>query len=162
MVVLVAGAISLAPQLVMYKWATGHWVVMSDPDGFFTETKWDGVNKREETDRRGNTTLLAYDAADRQVQTTDPAPFNAQTVQVAHDDTNNRKIETDRRGLVTATQLDSLGRTVTVTRSGVRLERNAYDENSNKVMGEDAEGKKTAFVYDRANRLVARTDGATQ
>ncbi|MEO8359209.1 MAG: DUF6531 domain-containing protein, partial [Vicinamibacteria bacterium] len=139
----------------------GRETKMVDPDGFLTETTWDGVSKRTEKDRRGHTTSMLYDAADRLVRTTDSAPFSAQTVQIAYEDANNRKTETDRRGLITVTQSDPMGRTVTVTRSGVRLERNVYDANSNKVMGEDAEGKKTEFVYDRANRLVARVDGAS-
>ena len=39
------------------------------------------------------------------------------------------------------------------------LETNAYDGNGNKTLATDAEGKKTRFEYDAANRLHAREDG---
>ncbi len=68
-------------------------------------------------------------------------------------------METDKRDLVKTTQLDALGRLVSVTRSGIVLERHEYDENGNRVLSTDAKGNKTRFEYDGANRLVARTDG---
>ncbi len=130
-----------------------------DPDNKFTETAWDGVNRRAERDKRGNTTSFEYDAVNRLTKTRDPAPFQTQTVVTTYDDANNRKTDKDRRGFETVTQTDALGRTVTGTRSGVRLEKHAYDPNSNRTSSEDAEGKRTAFVYDPANRLTSRTDG---
>src|SRR6185295_11052677 len=39
------------------------------------------------------------------------------------------------------------------------LETNQYDGNGNKVLATDAEGRKTRFQYDAANRLAAREDG---
>jgi RHS repeat-associated protein len=66
---------------------------------------------------------------------------------------------TDRRGKVQVTQSDPLGRVRTVTRSGVVLEKNAYDEAGNKTLGEDGSGRRTAFEYDRSGRLVRRIDG---
>ncbi len=40
------------------------------------------------------------------------------------------------------------------------LETNGYDGNSNRIVSTDAEGRETRFVYDAANRVEVRTDGA--
>jgi len=47
----------------------------------------------------------------------------------------------------------------TVTRGTVVLETNTYDADGNKILAVDAEGRKTQFVYDFANRLIERMDG---
>ncbi len=51
---------------------------MTDALGHVAGTVWDGVNKREEIDRRGHRTRFDYDALGRLVKTTDPAPFDTQ------------------------------------------------------------------------------------
>jgi RHS repeat-associated protein len=125
---------------------------------------WDGVNKREETDKRRHKTLFEYDALNRLTKTTDPSPFDNQTVETAFEDALLRTTTKDRRGFLTRTQTDPLGRVATVTRAlgtpdEAVLERNTYDGNGNKTLATDAEGKKTRFEYDAANRLKAREDG---
>jgi len=56
--------------------------------------------------KRGNTTLFSYDAVDRLVLTTDPAPFSGQTLATAYDDPQNRV--TDHRINVSLHQLDDV------------------------------------------------------
>jgi YD repeat-containing protein len=121
-------------------------------------TRWDGVNRREETDKRGNTTTFDYDVLNRPVRVTDPAPFSAQTVETTYLDAQNRVSVKDRRGAVTVSQMDPLGRTLTVTRAGITQETNAYDQVGNKTSAKDGEAKETRFTYDAVNRL-SRADG---
>src|SRR5262245_6538703 len=54
---------------------------------------------------------------------------------------------------------DPLGRVTTVSRGGIALEQNAYDGNGNKTLATDAEGKKTKFEFDAANRLRNKIAG---
>ena len=138
----------------------------TDALGHYRSFTWDGVNKTEETDKRAphHKTLFEYDGINRLTKTTDPAPFEAQTVVSTYEDTLNRVTTKDRRGFLTRTQTDPLGRVVTVTRAvgepeAAVLETNAYDPNGNKTLATDAEGRKTRFEYDAANRLKAREDG---
>jgi RHS repeat-associated protein len=128
------------------------------------ETTWDGVNRRAVRDKRGNATQYEYDVVNRVTKVTDPAPFQAQTVETTYQDALNRVTEKDRRGTLKVTQTDPLGRVVSITAaSGTEdeavLERNTYDPLGNKVLAVDGEGKKTQFVYDNASRLESRTDG---
>ncbi|MGE0454278.1 MAG: RHS repeat-associated core domain-containing protein [Vicinamibacteria bacterium] len=134
-------------------------VKVTDPYLDSAQTRWDGVNKIAESDKRGYLTTYRYDGVNRLVEVKDPAPFGAQLASTTYDDVHNRVIETDRRLTQKVTQLDPLGRVVSVTRDGVRLERNEYDGNGNKTVAEDALGRVTRFDYDGANRLTARTDG---
>ena len=139
-------------------------VTETDHLGHSRRFTWDGVNKIAETDKRGNETLFEYDALNRLEKTTDPAPFSAQTVVTTYEDALNRVTTQDRRGTLSRTQMDPLGRVVTVTRAPgtpeeAVLETNAYDPNGNKTLATDAEGRKTRFDYDAANRLSAREDG---
>jgi YD repeat-containing protein len=129
------------------------------PDGAEIVRTWDGVNKLSETDRRGNRTTVLYDGIDRLRQTTDPAPFQAQTVVTTYVDGVNRVEEKNRRGIVTVRQFDPLGRLRSVTRGGVLLEEHRYDGNSNKLSSRDADGRETRFEYDGANRLTAQVVG---
>jgi YD repeat-containing protein len=91
---------------------------------------------------------------------TDPAPFQAQTVQTTYEDALNRKTETDRDGIATVTQTDPMGRVVSVTRADVPVEAHTYDAAGNRLSSMDGDLRLTLFTYDRANRLVAREDGA--
>ena len=130
----------------------------------FIETTWDGVNRRIVRDKRGHATRYDYDQVNRMVRVTDPAPLQGQTVETSYQDAVNRVTETDRRDIVKVIQTDARGRIVRITRAGgtadeAVLERNAYDGLDNKVLATDAEGKKTQFVYDAANRLASQTDG---
>jgi RHS repeat-associated protein len=134
-------------------------VRVTDARGHWTETTWDGAVKRAVRDKRGATTRYAYDALDRVLSVTDPEPFSTQVETTAYDDASNRVTVTDRRGAVQVTQSDPLGRVRTVTRAGVVQEKNTYDEAGNKTLGEDGSGRRTAFEYDRAGRLVRRIDG---
>ena len=79
--------------------------------------RWDGVNKREETDKRRHKTLFEYDALNRLRKTTDPEPFETQTVETTYEDELLRATTKDRRGFLARTQADPLGRVVTVTRA---------------------------------------------
>jgi RHS repeat-associated protein len=130
-----------------------------DANGDTVKTRWDGVNKRAVTDKRGHTTLLDYDRVNRLTKTTDPVPFDAQTAETIYADVLNQRTEKDRNGIETITKMDPLGRVVSVTRAGARLEAHTYDEASNRATSTDAEGHKTRFAYDRAHRLVERTNG---
>jgi RHS repeat-associated protein len=146
--------------------AMGRVLSSKDALGKFVYYTYDGVNKRSQSDKRGNVTRFDYDKINRLTVTTDPAPFDGQTVVVTYDNPQNQRIEKDRKGYLTATQLDPLGRVRTVTRQGldiappVVVERNDYDAYGNKMAAEDGEGHRTAFQYDGANRLKVRTDGA--
>ena len=130
----------------------------------FRSFTWDGVNKLAETDKRRNETLFEYDGVNRLKKTTDPDPFDAQTVETTYEDAQNRVTTKDRKGNLTRTQADPLGRVVSVTRAfgtpeAAVLERNVYDPSGNKTLATDAEGKKARFEYDAANRLTLREDG---
>ena len=135
----------------------------TDARGQVRTFRWDGVNKREETDKRPQhyKTAFDYDSINRLTKVTDPLQ---QTVATVYEDAQNRTTETDKRGIRRIAQMDPLGRAVRVTRAvGTAdesvLETNAYDSNSNKTLQTDAEGGKTRFDYDPANRLKSRTDG---
>ena len=136
----------------------------TDPLGNSVQTTWDGATRRLVRDKRGNTTRFDYDRANRVVKVTDPAPFQLQTVETTYQDALNRVSEKDRRGNLKLTQTDPLGRVLTITRAQgtpeeTVVERNAYDALGNKVLATDGAGKKTQFVYDRANRLASQVDG---
>jgi RHS repeat-associated protein len=145
-------------------------ITVTDPPPFDDQTAsatWDGVNKRAETDRRKRldgshyTTFYEFDEINRLTKTTDPL---AKSVETVYDDPHNRTIETDKRGTLKVTQLDPLGRVVSVTRAvgtddEAVLETNAYDGSGNKTLARDAEGRKTRFDYDAADRLGTRIDG---
>ena len=128
------------------------------------------MNKRQRARQARKHHSFDYDELNRLTKTTDPAPFDTQTVEITYDDAQNRKIEKDRRGIQTVTQTDPLGRVVTVTDAatvnastgavtGIVLETHVYDGNGNKTSSKDAEGKETRFTYDAANRVAARIDG---
>ena len=127
------------------------------------ELRRDHLGRREPPPGAGQArqhhALRVRQRVNRVKKTTDPAPFQAQTVVTNYADALNRVTETDRRGTLKVTQMDPLGRVVCVTRDGVRLEKNTYDEVGNKVLGIDGEGKKTQFVYDKANRPTLQTAG---
>ena len=134
--------------------------------GQYRTFTWDGVNKTSETDKRPahHKTLLEYDGINRLKKTIDPSPFTTQTVELTYEDSLNRVTEKDRAGLLKRTQTDPLGRVLSVTRAAgtpdeASLEKNVYDGAGNKTLATDAEGKKTRFDYDAANRLEAREDG---
>jgi RHS repeat-associated protein len=138
----------------------------ADALGHFRTFRWDGVNKREETDKRPShhKTAFDYDAVNRLTKTTDPAPFDGQTVVITYEDAQNRVTEKDRRGSLKVTQLDPAGRVVNVTRAAgtpdeAAVERNTWDGNGNREATTDGEGRVTRFAYDAANRLESRTDG---
>ena len=83
---------------------------------------WDGVNKREETDKRPahHKTQFEYDALNRLTKTHGPRRRPSgpdQTVETTYDDAQNRDDEKDRRGFQSRTQTDPLGRVVLVTRA---------------------------------------------
>jgi len=140
----------------------------TDARAKFRTFRWDGVNKREETDKRPrldgthNTTLFGYDPLNRLTLVTNAL---GQTIVTEHDDLGNRIIETDRRTIRKVSQMDPLGRLLSVTRAqGIPeeeavLERSTYDPNSNKLTSTDADNHVTKFIYDPANRLKSRTDG---
>jgi len=119
--------------------------------------EWDGVDKRAEIDRRGNRTEYDYDALHRPRFTR--GPIAGEVVEVQYLDALGQRKEIDRRQIATLIQLDPLGRALTVTRSGNTLETNQYDGLGNKTLAQDAEGRKTQFEFDKANRLAKRTDG---
>jgi RHS repeat-associated protein len=134
-----------------------------DPLGQTIVSTYDGVNKLAAKNKRGHTTTFEYDALNRLTKTIDP-PLSAEggvarSVVTSYDDANNRRTVTDRRNVGIVTQMDPLGRVLTVTRAGVTLETNTYDQNGNKVLGKDGEEKQTRFVFDGANRLIERQDG---
>jgi RHS repeat-associated protein len=140
----------------------GRVVKETDTYGKSVQTTWDGVNKRQVRDKRGNVTVLDYDGLNRLTVTTDPLVAGQSAPYVLHTDyldSQNRSVETDRRGTIKTTQMDPLGRAVSVTRDGTLLERNSYDGVGNKVLAEDADGTKTSFEYDPANRLQSQVAG---
>jgi RHS repeat-associated protein len=139
----------------------------TDHLGNYRTFTWDGVNKIEETDKRHFKTSFEYDGVNRLKKTVDPLLQGEparHTVETTYEDALNRVTTKDRRGYLTRTQTDPLGRVVSVTRAvgtpdEAVLETNGYDGNGNKTLAADAEGKKTRFEYDAANRLIAREDG---
>ncbi len=141
----------------------GRVVTEIDPRGFSIETVWDGRNRRQVTDKRGHTTSYDYDALDR---VTSMRNALDQVVVTEYQDAENTTELRDRRGIVTRTETDPLGRVRRVLRpwdpvggTGVAQETNTWDGNGNRTSQTDAEGKRTEFTYDGANRLVRRTDG---
>lgn len=141
----------------------GRVVEERDPRGNSIVTVWDGVNRREVVDKRGQPTAYEYDALNRVRLVTDAL---GQEVLTTYEDAENATTEEDRRGIVTRTESDPLGRLVrvlrpweAVSRTGTALETVEWDGNSNRTAQTDAEGSRTEFVFDGANRLVLRTDG---
>ncbi len=142
------------------------------PQGLLV-SEYDGVNKRAEIDKKGQRTEFDYDAINRLVETRefDASGTHRSTLRVAYLDAKNQKRETDRRGIVTTSQLDALGRLVQLRRSGLDMADHyganevqfaiyEYDGNSNKTALIDAEGNRTEYGYDGADRQTTVTEGA--
>jgi RHS repeat-associated protein len=141
----------------------------TDADLKVREFTYDGINKLTESDRRNadRLTLFEYDDLNRLTRTTFPlliGQTQPSTLVTVYQDSANLRVDTDRRGIVTRTETDPLGRLRSVTRAPgspdqAVLESCVYDSNGNKTLTTDAEGRKTRFDYDRANRLESRVDG---
>jgi len=142
----------------------GRVVRITDVFAKMVETSYDGVgNKTSEKDKRGLVTRFAYDPLNRLALVRDPLD---QRIETTYEDGQNRRIDKDKRQIGRLTQMDPLGRVVRVFRpydpatgEGTPLETHAYDGDHNRLSTKDAEGRVTAFTYDRANRLSRRIDG---
>jgi RHS repeat-associated protein len=134
---------------------------------------YDGVNKRAETDKKGHRKEYDYDAINRLKETReyDLAGVLRTKTQAQYLDQQNLKRETDRRGIVTIYQFDALQRLIQLRRSGldmashygsdeVLLETHEYDGTGNKTAFMDAQGNRTEYTYDGANRQITATAGA--
>lgn len=144
-----------------------------DPLGQVLTSSYDGVNQRERRDRRGQRVVFTYDGLNRLLtqHEFDGTGTLRTSLTNTFQDAFNRRVMTDRRGLQTIVQVDALGRELEVLRSGgdlalrygsdpVRLQFNAYDESSNLVRSEDADGRVTTHEYDAAERRTRTTEGA--
>lgn len=142
-----------------------------DPVGLIEYT-YDGVNKREESDKKGYKTAYSYDTINRLVDTKefDLSSALRTTLHVDYMDESNRVEEIDRRGIRTIRQLDALGRLVQHKRSGldmathygndmVLLETYEYDGNNNTTTFIDGRGNRTKYTYDGADRKETMTEG---
>jgi RHS repeat-associated protein len=143
----------------------GRAIEKTDAAGNSSVSTWDGVNRIAQTDARPahHTTTFEYDGTNRLTRTVDPAPYEFETV-THYRDALNQVEEIDRRGTASITQIDALGRVRSITRAVGQpeeavLERNLYDGNGNKTRALDAEGRRTDFGYDGANRLRSRIEG---
>jgi len=142
----------------------GRVVKVTDVFDKTIETTYDGVgNKLSEKDKRGFVTRFEYDPLNRLGLVRDPLD---QLLETTYQDAQNRRIDKDKRGIRRLTRMDALGRIVRVTRPydpatgvGIALETHAYDGDNNRLSTTDAEGRVTAFEYDRANRVERRIDG---
>jgi RHS repeat-associated protein len=134
--------------------------------------EYDAVNKRAEINKEGHRTEYVYDAVNRLVESRefDETGTVQTTLGVDYLDAQNQKRETDRLGIVTTSQLDGLGRLVQLKRSGldmadhygadeVLLATHEYDGNGNKTALIDAEGNRTEYGYDGADRQTTVTEG---
>jgi RHS repeat-associated protein len=142
----------------------GRLVKVTDVFDKAIETSYDGVgNKVSEKDKRGFVTLFGYDPLNRLSLVRDPLD---KTIETTYQDAQNRRVDKDKRGIRKLSQMDAVGRVVRVKRpydpatgEGIALETHAYDGDNNRLSTTDAEGRVTAFEYDRANRLRRRIDG---
>jgi RHS repeat-associated protein len=142
----------------------GRLVKVTDVFGKTIETTYDGVgNKVSERDKRGFVTLFAYDPLNRLSLVRDPLD---QTIETTYQDAQNRRVDKDKRGIRKLSQMDAVGRVVRVKRpydpatgEGIALETHTYDGDNNRLSTTDAEGRVTAYEYERANRLRRRIDG---
>ena len=110
-------------------------------------------NVLTETDPRGNTTTHEYDALNRLIRSTDPAPFGFTTA-LTYDLAGNKRTETDRRGLTTSFGYDALNRLITTQDpSPLSFTRQfTHDAQSNALTETDRNGVLTEHTYDRENR----------
>jgi RHS repeat-associated protein len=115
--------------------------------------QYDGVNLRSESDFKGATTSYIYDPLDRVTQITDRL---GQVTNIVNNDSGGytRSI-TNRRGNVTVEAYDPLQRLLNVIKGGQPLVSYEYDGNNNRTAMLDGLGNRTAYAYDKLNRVTA-------
>lgn len=124
------------------------------------------------TDRRGKTTVLAYDANRNKTDVTDRdlrhslTTFNADDeptqvtrpdgsiVKTAYTPTGQVASQTDGLNRVTAYGYDAQDRVQSITDPNNRATSFAYDPASNRTSTTDPSSRSTTFTYDNANRLT--------
>lgn len=123
-------------------------------------------NVLRSTDPRGNTTTQVYDALDRLVEVTGPAPFSRVTRFVHTGNGKPARIERQtgdvlRPWQVTEFTYDVLDRLVRRTDDLGQSTEFRYDGNGNTAAVVDANGNTSTMVYDERNLLHRFTDALT-
>ncbi len=115
--------------------------------------QYDGMDLLHQSDYKGATTSYLYDPLDRVTQITDRL---GQVTNIVNSDIGGyTKSVTDRRGNVTIEVYDPLQRLLNVTQGGQPLVTYEYDGNNNRTAMLDGLGNRTAYAYDKLNRVTA-------
>jgi RHS repeat-associated protein len=115
------------------------------------------------TEPRGNvaganaadyTTNYTYDAAGRQLTSTDPL---GHVTTYVYDSVGNRSAVTDANNHTTTYTYDAVGRALSVTAPDAGVTSYVYDDNGNVLSRTDANNHTTNYLYDSANELIQVT-----
>ncbi len=142
-------------------------LVVTDPQGNETWYVYDGQgNKIRETNTLGHVTEYTHDAMGRVLTETrtrtDGATPLAEVTNHGYDAAGREVSTTDPLGHITRTEYDEAGQvTAQIDALGNRTEY-AYDDRGNQVETRYADGTTETKAYDAENNLIAQTDRAGQ
>lgn len=117
-------------------------------------------NKTSEENSQGYITSFTYDKIDRWITTTDPAPFDTQSIVHTYHPTLNQETETDRRGNTTTFFYDDLNRLIKVKSpalsngDGNHITTTTYNPTGTKETVTNYRDIVTEYKYDKENRLT--------
>jgi RHS repeat-associated protein len=151
----------------------GRAIEIDDPDrSGLIVFKYDGVNLREESDKKDQRVEYDYDSINRRRFTREYEAGGTEKYdsEIQYEDKDNRVIEIDRRRIETVQTFDALGRLLEVERGSgaasmsdyggaVVLERYEYDGHGNVEVIIDALDNRTRFFYDGADRKERMIEG---
>ncbi len=112
-------------------------------------------NQAKAINERGFATLMAHDALDRLVATTDPL---GGVTYFAYDLQGNRNRMRNALGRVSVSEFDPLGRKVATTDALNGRMYFAYDLGGNLIKRRDQRGNSAVRLYDAADRMIAETN----
>ncbi|WP_242393891.1 RHS repeat-associated core domain-containing protein [Anaeromyxobacter oryzisoli] len=139
-------------------------VEVRDALGKSVLTRWDAVNRRAVTDRKGYVAEYDLDAANRPVAQRDVRDgVVVYSQSTSYDDGARTETATDRRGIPLVRERDGMGRIEQEVRGSggeVRTESSSYDGNGNVIAKVDGNGHRTEWEYDGGNRRTKETRGA--